>query len=86
MKKGIKQYLARIGCLQWVALLGSFVIQTATMTMVCFRTSKIGCIAAIQVQSIVPDLGNLPEQGIEWFYTVYGNGHELIPTHSPEPL
>jgi hypothetical protein len=35
---------------------------------------------------LVPDLGNLPDQDFDWFYTVYGNVHELIPADAPEPL
>jgi hypothetical protein len=34
----------------------------------------------------VSDLGNLPDQGFDWCYTVYGNVHELIPTAAPEYL
>jgi hypothetical protein len=91
-----------IGCLQWAVSLGIFDIQTATMTMSRFCSSprqghldrlkpldgyikKISS-AAIQVQAMIPGLGNLPDQDFDWCYTVYGNVHELIPTDAPEPL
>jgi hypothetical protein len=77
-------------------------IQTATMTMSRFRSAqrqghlvrlkgiygylKKFSSAAIQVQTLIPDLGNLPDQDFDWCYTVYGNLHELIPTHNPDPL
>jgi hypothetical protein len=36
---GIKRYQTMIGCLQWAVSLGRFDIQTATMTMSCFRVA-----------------------------------------------
>jgi hypothetical protein len=36
---GIKRYQIMIGCLQWAVSLGRFDIQTATMTMSCFRVA-----------------------------------------------
>jgi hypothetical protein len=36
---GIKKYQTMIGCLQWAVYLGRFDIQTATMTMLCFRSA-----------------------------------------------
>jgi hypothetical protein len=90
-----------IGCLQWAVSLGRFDIQTATMTMLRFCTAlrqghldrleriyghlKKFSKAAIQVQTLIPDLGNLPDQDFDWCYTVYGNVCELIPIDAPEP-
>jgi Reverse transcriptase (RNA-dependent DNA polymerase) len=100
--EGIKRYQTMIGCLQWAVSLGRFDIQTATMTMSRFRSAprqghldrlkriygylKKFSSAAIQVRTLIPDLGNLPDQDFDWCYTVYGNVHELIPTDAPNPL
>ena len=33
-----------------------------------------------------PDYSFLPEQDFDWTYTVYGDGHEILPDDMPEPL
>jgi hypothetical protein len=91
-----------IGCLQWAVSLGRFDIQTATMTMLHFGSAlrqghldrlkriygylKTFSSAAIRVRTLIPDLGNLPDQDFDWCHAVYGNVHELITTDTPEPL
>jgi hypothetical protein len=91
-----------IGCLQWAISLGRVDIQTATMTMLRFCSAprqgnldrlkriygylKKFSSASIQVQKLIPDLGNLPDQDFDWCYTVYIIVHQLIPTNAPEPL
>jgi hypothetical protein len=101
-KKGIKRYQTMIGRLQWAVSLGRFDIQTAIMTMLRFYSAlrqghldrlrriygylKKFLSADIRVWTLVPDLGNLLDQDFDWWYTVYGNVHELIPTDAPEPL
>jgi hypothetical protein len=91
-KEGIKRYHTMIGCLQWEVSIGRFDIQTATMTMSHFfsaprqghvdRLKRIyGYLKkfssdAIRVRTFIPDLGNLPDQDFDWFYTVHGSVHE----------
>jgi hypothetical protein len=83
-------------------LLGKLDVQSATMTvyLLCsdpwqghlhrlkriFGYLKKLYSAAIQVRTLVPYLGNLPDQDVNWFYSVYQNVHELIPIDSTEPL
>jgi hypothetical protein len=71
---GIKRYQTIIGCCQWAVSHGRFDIQTATMTMSNFGSAprqgqfdrlkriyeylKKFSSAAIQVQTLVPDIGN----------------------------
>jgi hypothetical protein len=100
--EGVKRYHTMIVCLQWVVSLGRLDIQAANMTMSRFCSAprqghldrlkrihgylKKFSSAAIQVQTLIPDLGNLPDQDCDWCYTVYGNVHKLIPKVAPESL
>jgi hypothetical protein len=100
--KGIKRYQTMIDCLQWAVPLGRVDMQTATMTISRFRSAprhghldrlkriygylKKFSSAAIQVQTFIPALSNLPDPDFDWCYTVYGKVHELIPPNAPEPL
>jgi hypothetical protein len=99
---GIKKYQTMIGCLQWAVSLGRFDIQTATMTMSCFRAApRLGHLtrlkriygylkkfacAVIRIRLLEPDLSELPDQDFDWCHTVYGEVEELIPTDAPQPL
>jgi hypothetical protein len=42
--------------------------------------------ATIRVRTEEPDYSDLPEQDVDWAYSVYGNVHEVELTDAPEPL
>ena len=41
---------------------------------------------AIRFRTEQPDYSFLPDQDFDWTYSVYGNGHEILPDDMPEPL
>jgi hypothetical protein len=94
-KEGIKKYQTMIGCLQWAISLGRFDINTATMTMSCFRTSprqghlnrlkqihrypKKFSSAEIRIRTNEPHFNELPAQDFDCCHSVYGEVKELVP-------
>jgi hypothetical protein len=101
-EKNISVYQSLIGAAQWAISLGRFDIQTAIMSMSCFRVApRVGHLermkrlygylrrfkeAAIRVRTSEPDLSSYTMVDQDWLYSVYGNAKEGIPLDIPEPL
>ena len=41
---------------------------------------------AVRFRTGQPDYSFLPEQDLDWTYSVYGDVHEILPDEMPEPL
>ena len=96
------KYLTMVGQLQWLVLLGRFVIHAQVATMSRFRAAprqghmdrlkRIYCYAirtkdyAIRFRTEQPDYSFLPDQDFDWTYSVYGDVNEILPDDMPEPL
>ena len=98
----VAKYLPMKGQLQWLVTLGRFDIHAQVATMSRFRAApRQGHIDrlkgiysyairtkdyAIRFRTEQPDYSFLPDQDIDWTYSVYGNVHEILPDDMPEPL
>ena len=96
------KYLIIAGQLQWLVTLGRFDIHAQVATMSRFRAAprqgqmdrlkRIYSYAirtkgyAIRFRTEQPDYSFLPDQDFDWTYSVYGNVHEILPDHMPDPL
>jgi hypothetical protein len=91
-----------IGALQWIVTIGRFDIHTAVMTMSGFRMApRVGHLnrlkriygyllkmkhASIRFRTEEPDNSDLPDNVLDWTYSVYGKVEELLPEGAPDPL
>ena len=91
-----------VGQLQWLVTLGRLDLHAPGTTMSRFRVAprqghmdrlkRIYYYAirtkdyALRFRSDQPDYSFLPDQDFNWTYSVYGDVHEIIPDHMPEPL
>ena len=96
------KYLIMVGQLQWLVTLGRFDIHAQVATMSRFRAAprqghmdrlkRIYSYAirtkdyAIRFRTEQPDFSFLPDQDFDWTYSVYDNGHEILPDDMPDPL
>ena len=96
------KYLTMVGQLQWLVTLGRFDIHAQVTTMSRFRAvprqghmerlKRIYSYAiwtkdySIRLRTDQPDYSFLPDQDIDWTYSVYGNIQESLPDDMPEPL
>ena len=95
------KYHTMVGQLQWLVTLGRFDIHAQVSTMSRFRAAprqghmdrlkKIYAYAirtkdyANRFRTVQPDYSFLPDQDIDWTYSVYGNVQEILPDVIPEP-
>ena len=96
------KYQSLIGTLQWAISIGRIDITTAVMTMSSFRSAPrrghlerlkriYGYLAkfphaALRLRVFEPDLTALQEPVVDWTYSVYGEGAELIPHEMPPAI
>ena len=96
------KYLTMVGQLQWLVTLGKFDLHAHVATMSRFRAAprqkhmdrlkRIYAYAirtedyAFRFKTDQLDYSFLPEQNIEWRYSVYCDVHEILPGDMPEPL
>ena len=96
------KYLTMVGQLQWLVTLGRFDIHAQVATMSRFRAAArqghmdrlkwIYSYAimtndyATRFRTEQPDYSFLPDQDIDWTYSVYGNVQEILPDDMPKPL
>ena len=96
------KYLTMVGQLQWLVTFVRFDIHAQVATMSRFRAAprqghmdrlkRIYSYAirtkdyAIRFRTEQPDYSFLPDQDIDWTYSVYGDVHEILPDGMPEPL
>ena len=96
------KYPTMVGQLQWLVTLGRFDIHTQVATMSRFRAAprqghmdrlkRIYSYAirtkdyGIRFRTDQPDYSFLPDQDIDWAYSVYGNVQEILPDDIPDPL
>ena len=91
-----------MGQLQWLTTLGRFDLDAHVAAMSRFRAAhrqghmdrlkRIYAYATrtkdygVRFRTDKPDYSFLPEQDFDWSYSVYGDVHEILPDHMPEPL
>ena len=96
------KYLTMVGQLQWLGTLGRFDIHAQVATMPRYRAvprqghmdrlKRIFSYAirtkdyAIRFRTDQPDYTFLPDQDLDWTYSVYGNVQEILAVDMPEPL
>ena len=96
------KYLTMVGQLQWLVTLGRFDIHAQVTTMSRFRAAprqghmdrlkRIYSYAirtkdyAIRFRTDQPDYSFLPDQDIDWTYSVYGYVQEILPDDMSDPL
>ena len=94
-----EKYLAIVGQLQWVVIMGRFDLHAHVVTMSRIRAARhmdrLKRIYAYAIRPIdytvrfrtdQPDYSILAEQDFDWTYSVYSDVHEILPNDMPEPL
>ena len=94
------KYLTMVGQLQWLVTLGRIDLDAQVPTMSTFRAAprqthmerfKRIYSYAIRTKDYgfradQPDYSFLPDQDVDWTYSVYGDLQEIFPDDIPEPL
>ena len=96
------KYLAIVGQLQWVVIMGRFDLHAHVVTMSRIRAAprqghmdRLKRIYAYAIRTIdyavrfrtdQPAYSFLAEQDFDWTYSVYSDVHEILPNDMPEPL